>query len=75
MKYQKTRSASKKSPKSKKNCKIIQEIRQNQILRTLNEVPKLKFSMFRASKHQKTRSPPIKSIRSLNTLKNIFFFI
>ncbi len=46
MKYQKTRSDSKKSLKSKK----IQKVRQNQILRTLNEVPKLKFSMFRASK-------------------------
>jgi hypothetical protein len=64
MKHQKTRSASKKSLKSKKKCKKIQKVRQNQILRTLNEVPKLKFSMFRASKQQKTRSPSIKSIRS-----------
>jgi hypothetical protein len=65
MKHQKTRSASKKSLISKKKfVKKIQKVRQNQILRTLNEVPKLKFSMFRASKQQKTRSPPIKSIRS-----------
>jgi hypothetical protein len=60
MKLQKTRSASMKSLKSKKNCKKIQKVRQNQISRT----QKLKFSMFRTSKQQKTRSPPIKSIRS-----------
>ncbi len=44
----------------KKMCKKSK----NQILRTLNEVPKLKFSMFKASKQQKTRSPSINSIRS-----------
>ncbi len=54
MKHQKTRRAFKKSLKSKKKiCKKIQNFRQNQILRTLNEVPKLKFSLFRASKQQK----------------------
>ncbi len=69
MKHQKTITASKKSLKSKnslyklkKYVRKIQKLKQNQILRTLNEVPKLKFSMFRASKQQKTRSPSIKSI-------------
>ena len=71
MKHQKTIRVSKKSLKSsnslyelKKICKKIQKLRQNQISRTLNEVPKLKFSIFRASKQQKTRSPSINSNRS-----------